>query len=73
MIDSRDEREAIEAAPPLTGLLDPASLQPAAHLQPIKQRVERGDMELQLSGGSLLDGPADLVAVSRTRLDDRQD
>src|SRR5262245_7469253 len=40
-------REAVEAAPPLAGLLDPAAAQPAALLEAVEQGVERRDVELQ--------------------------
>src|SRR5688500_9145352 len=65
-------REVVEAPPPLAGLLDPAPLEPAALLEAIEQRVQRRDVELDLAAGAQLYELADLVAVTRARLDDRQ-
>src|SRR3982751_6388312 len=66
-------RQPIKAPAALAGLLDPPSRDPAALLEPIEQRVERGHFELQPPAGSLLDQLADLVAMARASLDERQD
>src|SRR5918996_5622939 len=47
--------EAVEAAPPLAGFLDPSSLEPSALFESIQQRVERRDMEFQLPARLRLD------------------
>src|SRR6185436_16026092 len=65
--------EPVEAPPPLAGLLDPASRDPAALLEAVEEGIERGDLEADPSVGSLLDQLADLVAVARTGLDERED
>jgi hypothetical protein len=36
--------QTVEAAPPLACLLYPAPLQPAAFLEPVQQRIKRGDV-----------------------------
>src|SRR2546425_10294882 len=48
-------RQAVEAPPSLAGLLHPPPLEPPAFFQPIQERIERRDMELQLSGRARLD------------------
>src|SRR5262245_38742355 len=58
--------EAVEAAPPLAGLLDPAAAQPAALLEAVEQGVERCDVELEPPVRPRLDQLADLVAMPRT-------
>jgi hypothetical protein len=57
--------QTVEAAPPLPSFLNPPALQPAALLQPVQERVERRDVELQLSGGSRFNQFADFVAMTR--------
>src|SRR3954470_13509933 len=66
-------RQAIKAPAALAGLLDPSSRDPAALLQPAEQWVERGHLELQPPAGSLVDQLADLVAMPRASLDQRED
>src|SRR5437870_7144668 len=41
-------RKRVEAAPALAGLLHPPALEPAAFFESVQQRIERGDVELQL-------------------------
>src|SRR5262245_47292423 len=53
-------REAVEPATTFSGLLDPFPRDPAALLQAVEQRIERRDLELHASGGSLFDQFADL-------------
>src|SRR5688572_5533175 len=65
--------ERVEAAPPLPRLLDPAPLQPATLLEAVEQWVQRGDVELEQPLRPRLDELADLVTVTRTVLDDRED
>src|SRR3954471_1216825 len=65
--------QPIEAPAALARLLDPASRDPAALLEAVEQRVQRGHLELQPPAGSLLDQLADLVAMPRAGLDQRQD
>src|SRR5262245_48946049 len=66
-------RQRVEAATALPGFLDPLALQPAALLEPIQQRIQRCDMKLQLAARARLDELADLVAVTRPGLEDRED
>src|SRR4051812_27695803 len=65
--------QAVETAAPFARLLDPLAGDPAALLEAVEQRIERGDLELQPPAGSLFDQLADLVAMPRPRLDQRQD
>src|SRR5690606_14199490 len=65
--------QRVVAPPALARPLDPATLQPAALLEPVQQRVRRGDVEHELATGPRLDELADLVAVPWLGLDDRQD
>src|SRR5262245_11958130 len=48
-------RQTVEAATTLPGPLDPPALQPAAFFQPIEERVQRCDVELQLPCRARLD------------------
>src|SRR5512134_833021 len=57
-------RNFVEAAPPLAGLLDPGSLDPATLLEPIEQRVQRIDVERQERARADVDQLAELVAVA---------
>jgi hypothetical protein len=57
--------QAVEAAAALAGLFHPLALQPAAFFQAIQQRVERGNVELELAGGLRLDPLADLITDAR--------
>src|SRR5262245_3548029 len=66
-------REPIESAAALAGFFHPAPLQPAALFEAIQQRIQRRDMEFQLAAGLAFDQPADLVAMPRALLDNRQD
>src|SRR5262249_15226671 len=61
------------APAPLSRLLDPAALQPTALLEPVQERVERGDVEAHQAVRAGGDELADLVAVARPRLDEGQD
>src|SRR6059036_3378976 len=65
--------QAVEAASSLAGLLHPPSLEPPAFFQPVEERIERRDMELQLPGRARLDQFADLISVTRARFNDRED
>src|SRR5262249_37153405 len=65
--------ELVEAAAPLARLLDPLSLQPAALLQAVEERVQRRDVELHHAAGQGVDEPRQLVAVTRPRLEQRED
>src|SRR3712207_5459433 len=66
-------RQAVVAASALARLLDPATLNPAALLKPVEQRVERRDVEAQQPARALLDEAPDLVAVARAVFDERED
>src|SRR5688572_9302168 len=65
--------EAVEPAPPLAGFLHPLSLEPSALFEAIQQRIQRRDVEFELPGRLRLDELADLVSVTRARLDDGED
>src|SRR5215218_8687714 len=65
--------QPVIAAAPLASLLDPATLNPAALLQAIEQRIERGDAEPYGAVRPRFDDLADLVAVAWPVLDERQD
>ena len=58
-----DRRQPVVAAAALAGLLDPLPLDPAALLEAVEERVERGDVVAQRAAGARLDQLADLVAV----------
>src|SRR5215207_4121511 len=66
-------RQLVVAAAALPGLLHPAPLNPAPALQTVEQRVERRDVEAQHAARALLDEVADVVAVARLVLDERED
>src|SRR5262245_55852604 len=55
--------DPIVAAPPLAGLLDPASLDPAAILEPVQRGVERREREPAAPARARLDELRDLVPV----------
>src|SRR6516225_144622 len=57
--------DLVIAAPTLSRLLDPASLNPLALFQLVERRVERREVESQRTTGSRFDQLRQLVAVSR--------
>src|SRR5262245_65678303 len=65
--------QAIVAAAALPAFLDPAPLNPAARLEAIEQRVERGDAEFEDAARARFDQLAEVVAVPRLILDERED
>src|SRR5262249_76098 len=65
--------EAVVAAAPLTGLLDPGPGQPAAALQAVEQRVQRGDGVRDDAVRAALDELPDLVPVAPPVLEERED
>src|SRR5512146_3506449 len=65
--------ELVIAAAALPALLHPAALDPAALLQPVKQRIKRGDVETNGPAGLVLNELADLIAVARPRLQQGED
>src|SRR5262245_42146418 len=67
-----ERRQPAIAAPPLAGLVDPAPEDPAALLESIEQRIEGGDAEFQDAARSRLDELAEVVAVTRLVLEQRQ-
>src|SRR5262245_53426170 len=66
-------RQLVIAPPPLPGLLHPLPLDPAALLQPVEQRIERGDVETQRALRTGLDQLGNLVAVPGPGLNERED
>src|ERR1044072_6117021 len=68
-----DGREAVVAPAALSRLLNPAAENPAALLESIQQRVERRDAKFQQAARSHLDQLAQVVAVPRLILEQRQD
>src|SRR5258706_4066230 len=65
--------QPVVAAPALARFLDPAADDPAALLEPVQQRIQRGDAEFQHAARSRLDQLAQVVAVARLIFDERQD
>src|SRR5712691_2123329 len=65
--------EPVIAAAALARPLDPASRHPAALLQPVQQRVQRSDVELDHPLAAPLDLLADVVSVPWPPLQQRQD
>src|SRR5262249_47449083 len=65
--------DPVVAPAPLPGLLDPFALQPAALLETVEERVQRGDVEADHAAGAGGDELRDLVAVARAGLDERED
>src|SRR5262245_46804257 len=66
-------RQAVVAAAPLAGLLDPSPLQESVVLEAVEGRVERGDVVAERPLRSLDDQASDLVAVAGPLFDERQD
>ncbi len=57
----------------LPGLFDPPGLEPAAILEPVERRVERGEREPEAAAGPLFDQFRDLVPVVAVVFHDRED
>src|SRR5688572_20593880 len=66
-------RQLVEPAAAFVGLLDPGALDPAALFEAIEQGVEGVDVELQLTARPGLDQLAQVVAVPRARVEQRED
>src|SRR5215469_1222267 len=64
--------KAVVAAPPLSCLFHPSALNPAALLQAIEQRVERGHVKAQRASRAPFNQFTDLVAVPRPSLQQRE-
>src|SRR5262245_6533038 len=64
--------QTVVAAAPLARLLDPAALDPAAFLEAVQQWVQGGDAERQQPTRSRFDQFAQVVAVARLILDQRE-
>src|SRR5687768_1465951 len=64
--------QAVIAAAALTRLFDPTSLNPAAFLQAVEQRVQRRDIEAKPSVRALFDQRADVVAMPRLCFEQRK-
>src|SRR6186997_1046145 len=64
--------QAVEPAAALAGTFGPASFNPAALLETVEEGIERRHGELERATGALLDQLADVVAVPRAVLDQRQ-
>src|SRR6516225_9152528 len=64
--------QAVVATPPLPHLFHPSALNPAALLQAIEQRIERGHMKAQRASGALFNQFTDLVAMPRPSLHERE-
>src|SRR5687767_12688528 len=58
-------RDPVDAAPPFARLLGPAPFDPAALLQLVEQRIERGGMKRDRAARSLLDQAGDVIAMPR--------
>src|SRR5262249_47802392 len=66
-------RETVVASPALAGLFDPPPLNPAAFLEAVEERIERGDAKRDDAARADLDQLAQVVAMPRLVLDERQD
>src|SRR4030095_17039279 len=66
-------RDLVVAPPALRGLLDPATLDQAARLQAIEERIEGRHVEAQRPARTRLDELPDLVAVAGAPLHQGQD
>src|SRR5262249_4096258 len=65
--------QAIKAAPPVAGLLDPAAADEAARLEPDEHGVQRADAEREPPAGSSFDALPDFVTVPGARIEQRED
>src|SRR6267378_2214960 len=65
-------RQAIVAAPPLPRLFNPAATNPVPFFQSIKQRIKGSDIESNRAARTQLDQLANLVSVSGTIFEQRQ-
>src|SRR5262245_63016856 len=65
--------DAVEAASPRAGPLDPLALNQPAAFEAVERRIERRDVELERAVGSLVDQLGDFVAVTIAFLEQRQD
>jgi hypothetical protein len=65
--------EPVITTPALSCLLHPAAIDQSALLEPIQHRIQRGDLEGDGAIGARLDQLADLVAVTRTLFEERED
>src|SRR5688572_6993813 len=66
-------RDLVDASAPFARLLRPAPLDPAALLQLVEQRIERGGVKRDRPTRPLLDQRRDVIAVARAHFDQRQD
>src|SRR5262245_51909450 len=69
---SAGRRDPVEPAPALACLFHPSALDEALALDSIEQRIQRGNLEGDLSVRTLLDQLRDLVAVPLPFLDERE-
>jgi len=65
-------REPIIPAATLAAFFDPAPLYPAAPFEAVQEWVERSHMEANRSARALLNELADFIAVTRSRLNERE-
>src|ERR1039457_3287271 len=65
--------DPVVAAPPLSGLLDPAALEESAPFEAVEQRIERRNVQTKDAIRPPFDQLRDLVTVPRPPLDERQD
>src|SRR5262245_3087670 len=66
-------RQSVETAIALARLFDPATLDPAAVFEPQERRIQRRQRKGQPAARPRLDELADLVAMARPGVDERQD
>src|SRR5207247_9776045 len=66
-------RQPVVTPSALARLFDPSALNPPAFLEAIQERVERRDAEGEDAAGPRFDQLAELVAMARLRLDERED
>src|SRR6185436_16050926 len=64
--------EAVETAPALAGLFDPAPGHPALFLELVQEGIERRRLEAQLAARARLDDLRQLIPVAIGAVEDRQ-
>src|SRR3974377_284165 len=64
--------QTVVTPPSLIGFFDPTSLNPAAILEPVEQRIQRSDVEPQLAPRAAFDELPDIVTMARLVLEKRE-
>ena len=66
-------RDLVEPPAALVRFLDPCAFDPSPLFEAIQQWIERIDVERELPAGSCVNELAQLVAVTRPRIEQRED